>query len=202
MYPHAARLGLSAICLASVVACGGGADKPQPDSSLTPPLVPAPTPTASPQILQFDVAHYLIPCDLLGYKTQCVALRKNSSEDYQPRFGGVEGFTHEWRRAYRIEVSKINDNLPDGTQYKLLRVLSEELQPQDIQFTNTVEKQFVVQKPDGSRELLLQTPFVCETPQICADLDKAFLSANLLKLTFGYSSGASALPLVLKAVAL
>jgi hypothetical protein len=171
-------------CLAS--ACGGSND--------------------DEEVLTYEVAAYRSPCTG-SFATMCLNIRQPGEASYQFFYDPIAGFTPQWGRAYTIEVGKSNVSNPpadaSNATFRLRRVITESPVAAGTQFTVTTIplRQFVLLAAPNAGTIG-GTPFTCAAAQTCADLQALLAGDPALKLTFGYSASATALPLVLQSAVL
>lgn len=186
MDPHRLRIGCIAAfaCLAS--ACGGSSD--------------------DEEVLTYEVAAYRSPCTG-SLATMCLNIRQPGEASYQFFYDSIAGFMPQWGRAYSIEVRKSNVPNPpangSSARLRLRRVITESPVAAGTQFTVTTIplRQFVLlTAPDAGT--IGGTPFVCAAAQTCTALQAPLPGDLALKMTFGYSAGATGLPLVLRTAVL
>jgi hypothetical protein len=158
------------------------------------------------EVLTYEVAAYRSPCTG-SFATMCLNIRQPGEANYQFFYDSIAGFTPQWGRAYTIEVGKSNAPNPPAdaseARFRLRRVISESPVAAGTQFTVTTIplRQFVLLTA-ADAATIGSTPFVCATAQICTDLQALLPGDPALKMTFGYSASATALPLVLQSVML
>jgi hypothetical protein len=158
------------------------------------------------EVVTYEVAAYQSPCQ--GSTPQmCLNVRSPGQAAFTFFYSSISGFSPQWGRNYTIEVdiTKVPNPPVNGSDrtYQLRRVISEAPVAQGTQFTVTAlqAQQFVVINSADTGAIGGSTPFVCSAAQLCTDLQALLTSNAAIKLTFGYSASANALPLILTAAA-
>jgi hypothetical protein len=126
---------------------------------------------------------------------------------YQAFCENIEGFAPRWGRTYTVEVGKSSVPNPpadaSNVRFWLRRILGEAALPSGARFTiTTIRLQQFVKLTAADAGTIGGTAFVCAAAQQCADLQALLPGDPVLKMTFGYSASATALPLVLQSAVL
>ena len=152
------------------------------------------------EVVEMTVDHYKQPCQGMA---KFLCKRVDEGSGFQNFYDSIGGFDFEWGYTYRLRVRKKEIRNPpmDGSsvEYHLEKVLEKTPVALGTTFEMPVEpgsqpELDVSNSQNGT--LMDETPFVCESQDVCSQISDALEQGEIFSVEFGYITTGEAISLV------